>query len=87
MGISQAINFQYQGQYAAVTGDFVLLSEEVNPVIKSLKQYGITITAIHNHMLFEDPRLFFLHFWAVDEPERLAYGLRQTLEKTNTKIG
>lgn len=83
MGISQAINFQLDGEYAAVTGDFVLISEEVEPVVRTLKQYGIIITAIHNHMLYEEPRLFYLHFWAVDNPEMLAYALKQTLEQTN----
>jgi hypothetical protein len=86
MGISQAINFQAEGQNAAATGDFVLIAKEVNPVIRSLKQNGITVTAVHNHMLYESPRLFFLHFWAVDNPEKLAYGLRQTLGLTNTVI-
>lgn len=87
MGISQAINFQVEGQNAAATGDFVLIAKEVNPVVRTLKQYGIAITAIHNHMLYESPRLFFLHFWAVDNPERLAYGLKQALGQTNTIIG
>ncbi|WP_312371455.1 DUF1259 domain-containing protein [Lachnoclostridium sp.] len=86
MGISHAINFQFEGQKAATTGDFVLTANEVNPVVQTLKQYGITVTAIHNHMLYESPRLFFLHFWAVDNPERLAYGLKQALKKTNTVI-
>ncbi len=84
MGISQAINLQAEGQIAATTGDFVLIANEVNPVVRTLKQYGITITAIHNHMLYESPRLLFLHFWAVDNPERLAYGLKQALGQTNT---
>lgn len=83
MGISQAINFQSAGEYAAVTGDFVLISEEVEPVVRTLIQYGISITAIHNHMLYEEPRLFYLHFWAVDNPDILAYALKQTLEQTN----
>lgn len=87
MGISHAINFQAEGQNAATTGDFVLTANEVNPVIRTLKQYGITVTAIHNHMLYESPRLFFLHFWAVNNPEKLAYGLRQALGNTNTIIG
>jgi len=86
MGISQAINFQAEGQKAATTGDFVLIANEVNPVVRTLKQYGITITAIHNHMLYESPRLFFLHFWAVDNPERLAYGLKQALGQTNSVL-
>ena len=87
MGVSQAINFQAEGQNAATTGDFVLIDKEVNPVIRTLRQYGITVTAIHNHMLYEAPRLFFLHFWSVDNPEKLAYGLRQALGQTNTVIG
>jgi hypothetical protein len=87
MGISQAVNFQAEGQNTATTGDFVLIAKEVNPVIRTLKQYGITVTAIHNHMLYESPRLFYLHFWAVDTPEKLAYGLRQALGQTNTVIG
>jgi hypothetical protein len=87
MGISQAINFQSEGEYAAVTGDFVLISEEVDAVVRTLKQYGISITAIHNHMLYEEPRLFYLHFWAVDNPEMLAYALKQTLEQTNYFAG
>ncbi|MGE5474681.1 MAG: DUF1259 domain-containing protein [Ignavibacteriales bacterium] len=84
MGISQAINFQAEGENAATTGDFVLIAKEVNPVIRTLKENGITVTAIHNHMLYESPRLFFLHFWAVDNPEKLAYALRQALGRTNT---
>ncbi|HEX9061924.1 MAG TPA: DUF1259 domain-containing protein, partial [Clostridia bacterium] len=86
MGISQAINFQAEGENAATTGDFVLTANEVNPVVHILKQYGITVTAIHNHMLYEYPKLFFLHFWAVDNPEKSAYGLRQALGHTNTVI-
>jgi hypothetical protein len=85
MGISQAINFQAEGPIAATTGDFVLIAQEVNPVIRALKGNGITVTALHNHMLYETPRLFFLHFWAVDDPLKLAYGLKQALEQTNTR--
>lgn len=84
MGVSQAINFQAEGNKAAVTGDYVLVPTEVNPVVRVLKEHGISVAAIHNHMLFESPRLFFLHFWAVDKAERLAYGLKQALEQTNT---
>lgn len=87
MGITQAVNFQAEGQKAATTGDFVLIAEEVNPVVHTLKENGITVTAIHNHMLFESPRLFFLHFWTVDNPEKLAYGLKLALGQTNTIIG
>jgi hypothetical protein len=87
MGISQAVNFQAEEHFAAVTGDFVLIAEEVNIVIRVLTQYGISVTAVHNHMLYDNPHLFFLHFWAAGFPERLAYGLRQALEQTNSVIG
>ena len=76
-----AINFQSTGAgKAAVTGDFVLLGREVNPVIWALSENGIEVTAIHSHMIGEDPRLFFMHFWANDEVGKLARGLRAALE-------
>jgi len=57
----------------------------VNPVVKALTENGITVTAIHNHMLYDNPRLYMLHFWAVDNPEKLAQGLKAALDKTNSK--
>ncbi len=85
MGVATAINFQVAKDKAIVTGDFVLLANEVNPVIRELRQSGITVTAVHNHMLNEEPRLFFLHFWGYDEPMKLAQGLRKALDKTNSE--
>jgi hypothetical protein len=86
MGMATGINFQMDGNNAAVTGDFVLLADEVNPVVKALTENGIAVTAIHNHMLYDDPRLFMLHFWAVSDPEKLAIGLKAALDKTNSKL-
>lgn len=83
MGVAFPVNFQMVDGKAASTGDFVLLGEEVNPVIKALVQHGITVTAVHSHMLFESPRLFFLHWWAYDDPEKVARGLKAALDKTN----
>jgi hypothetical protein len=83
MGVAIAINFQPTGSgKAAITGDFVLTYDEVNPVIKALRANGIDVTAVHSHMLEEQPRLFFLHFWAVDDALKLARGLRDALDKT-----
>jgi Domain of Unknown Function (DUF1259) len=83
MGVATAINFQPTGGgKAAITGDFVLTSDEVNPVIKELRQNGIEVTAIHSHMLSEQPRLIFMHFWANDDALKLARGLRAALDKT-----
>jgi hypothetical protein len=84
MGVATAINFQPTGNAkAAITGDFVLLSKEVNPVIKALRENGIAVTALHSHMLTEEPRLFFMHFWANDDARKLASGLRAALDKVN----
>jgi hypothetical protein len=85
MGMATALNMQLIGENAATTGDFVLLASEVNPVVHALIQNGIAVTAIHNHMLFESPRLFFLHFWGVGQPEKLALGLKAALNKTNSE--
>ena len=83
MGVATAINFQPTGGgKAAITGDFVLTGEEVNPVVKALRGNGIEITAIHSHMLTEQPRLIFMHFWANDDAIKLARGLRAALDKT-----
>jgi hypothetical protein len=83
LGAAIGINFQPTGGgKAAITGDFVLTNDEVNPVIRALRANGIDVTAVHSHMLDEQPRLFFLHFWAVDDAMKLAKGLRAALDKT-----
>jgi hypothetical protein len=81
MGSAIAINFQPTGDgKAAITGDFVALAGEVNPLIKALRDHGIEVTAIHNHMLDDEPRAFFIHFWANDDAVKLAKGLRAGLD-------
>jgi Domain of Unknown Function (DUF1259) len=88
MGVAQAINFQPTGGgKAAITGDFALTGDEVNPVVKALFASGIEVTAIHSHMLDEQPRLFFLHFWANDDAMKLAKGIRAALDKTASGKG
>ena len=85
MGTATAINFQPTGGgKAAITGDFVLIGSEVNPVIRALRDNGIQVTAVHSHMLTEEPRLFFMHFWANDDAVKLAKGLRAAIDKTNS---
>ena len=80
LGTAIAINFQpLDGGKAATTGDFVLTADEVNPVLRALLQHGIEVTAVHNHMLEEEPRLFFMHFWGVDQADKLAQGLAAAL--------
>jgi biotin operon repressor len=83
LGLATGINFQPTGGgKAAITGDFVMIGEEVNPVIKALRSNGIEVTALHSHMIGEQPRLFFMHFWANDDAIKLAKGLRAALDKT-----
>lgn len=82
MGVAEAIGFQPTGGgKAAITGDFVLTADEVMPIVKTLRSNGIEVTALHSHMLDEQPRLFFCHFWAHDEAVKLAKGLRAALDK------
>ncbi|MDQ2805017.1 MAG: DUF1259 domain-containing protein [Pseudomonadota bacterium] len=84
MGSAEAINFQPTGAgRAAITGDFVLTAKEVNPVLLTLLEHGIEVTALHNHMLGDTPRLFFMHFWADGDTAKLAQGLRAALDKVN----
>ncbi|MBZ5719552.1 MAG: DUF1259 domain-containing protein [Acidobacteriia bacterium] len=86
MGVATALNFQPTGDgKAAITGDFVLTGKEVNPVMKALRENGIEVTAVHSHMLMEEPRLIFMHFWANDDAVTLAKGLRAVLDLTNSK--
>jgi uncharacterized protein DUF1259 len=83
MGSAHVINFQPTGGgNAAITGDFVVTGDEVNLLIRTLKSNGIDVTAIHSHMLTEQPRLIFMHFWATDNAVKLAKSLRAALEKT-----
>jgi hypothetical protein len=87
MGLATGINFQPTGVgKAAITGDLVMIGEEVNPVIRALRSNGIEVTALHSHMIGEQPRLFFMHFWANDDALKLAKGLRAALDKTASKI-
>jgi Domain of Unknown Function (DUF1259) len=86
MGVVTVLNFQPVADgKAAITGDFVLLDREVNPVARTLRQHGVDVTAIHNHGLLDTPRLFYMHFWAVDEPGKLATALKAALDQTNSR--
>jgi len=85
-GVAESINFQDAGRgNVATTGDFVLTAQEVNPVISALEEHQIQVTALHNHMLTEEPRLFFMHFWGVGTPESLSAGIKAALSKIAVK--
>jgi hypothetical protein len=85
-GVAESINFQEAGSgEVATTGDFVLTAGEVNPVISALEQNHIAVTALHSHMLTEEPRLFFMHFWAVGSPASVAGGIKAALSHVATK--
>jgi hypothetical protein len=86
MGVTTVMNFQLTADgKAAITGDFVLIDKEVNPVAKTLQQHGIDVTALHNHGLMDAPRLFYMHFWSNDDPVKLAQGLKAALDLTNSR--
>ena len=86
MGVGMPFNFQDLGDgKAAITGDFVLIASEVNPVAGALRAHGIEVTALHNHALGDQPRLFYMHFWAHDDALTLARGLRAALDLTNSR--
>ena len=85
-GVAEAINFQEAGTgKVATTGDFVLTAEEVNSVISALEEHDIAVTALHSHMLTEQPRLFFMHFWAMGSSESVAAGIKVALSHVAVK--
>jgi hypothetical protein len=85
-GVAESINFQAaDSANVATTGDFVLNADEVNPVISELQAHHILVTALHSHMLAEQPRLFFMHFWSVGSPESVASGIAAALKLVSTK--
>jgi len=88
MGMATALNFQPTGGgKAAINGDFVMTAAEVDPVIRALRENGIAVVELHNHLTDEQPRLFFMHFWANDDALKLARGLRAALDRTASQKG
>jgi hypothetical protein len=85
MGFNTWAAFQGTPLHAAVAGDFTMLENEVAPVIKALVENGIEVVAVHNHMVHEEPRIFFLHYWGVGNAEQLANGLKAALDQTGKK--
>jgi hypothetical protein len=85
-GVAESINFQEATDgTVATTGDFVLTAEEVNPVISALEEHHILVTALHSHMLTEEPRLFFMHFWGLGSAQEVGAGIKAALDKVHTK--
>jgi hypothetical protein len=85
-GVGEAINFQAAAsRNVATTGDFVLTADEVNPVISELQGHHILVTALHSHMLTEQPQLFFIHFWYVGSPESAGVGIKAALSRVSVK--
>ena len=85
LGFNTWAAFQGSPDHAAVAGDFTMLEDEVAPVIKALVENGIEVVAVHNHMVHEQPRIFFLHYWGVGDAEKLARGLKAALDQTGKK--
>ena len=87
MGFNTWAAWQGAPGHAAVAGDFVMLADEVAPVIAALVDHGIEVVAVHNHMVYEEPRVFFLHYWGVGPADALARGLRAALDRTGSGAG
>jgi len=87
MGFNTWAAFQGSENNAAVAGDFTMLTEEVAPVIEALVKNGIEVVAVHNHMVTETPRIFFLHFWGEGPAGNLARGLKAALDRTGKPQG
>ncbi len=85
LGFNTWAAFQGTPDKAAVAGDFTMLENEVEPVVKALIENGIEVVALHNHMVHEKPRIFFLHYWGIGNAEQLAKGLRAALDQTGKK--
>jgi hypothetical protein len=85
LGFNTWVAWQGTREKAAVAGDFTMLEHEVAPVIKALVENGIEVVAVHNHMVHEQPRVFFLHYWGVGNADQLAKGLRAALNQTGKK--
>jgi hypothetical protein len=85
LGFNTWAAFQGSPDHAAVAGDFTMLESEVGPVVKALIENGIEVVAVHNHMVHEQPRIFFLHYWGVGNAEQLAKGLKAALNQTGKK--
>jgi hypothetical protein len=87
MDVATSLKLQpLPGNKVAAAGEYVLLASEVQPVMRALNSAGITITATHTHMLTEEPRLFYLHLWAVGDAVTIAKGLREAIDQTNVKM-
>ena len=87
MGFNTWAAWQGTPEKAAVAGDFTMLENEVAPVIKALVENGIEVVAVHNHMVHEKPRIFFLHYWGVGDVEKLAKGVKEALNQTGKQSG
>lgn len=86
MGVGTVINFQPAGNgRVVVNGDFAMIASEVDSVIRALRINGIEVVAVHNHLVNEEPRLYFVHFFAHDNAIALARGLRAALDRTNVR--
>jgi hypothetical protein len=86
LALGSWIAFKAVGQGAVAHGDLVLGEDEVAPVVRALEEHGLRITALHNHLIHEVPRVMFLHFWGQGEAGKLAQQLKQALSKTKTPI-
>lgn len=80
MGLTTWAAFSGSDARASVDGDFIMTAGEVQPVIRALRRAGVHVVALHNHMLDEEPRFFFLHYWGKGPATDLARAVRSALD-------
>ena len=85
MGVNTWAAFAGSEQVAVVDGDFAMLEDEVQSVLKALRAANINVVAIHNHMIGESPRYVFLHYWGIGPVANLAQGLKSALDTQSTR--
>ncbi|MER5918528.1 DUF1259 domain-containing protein, partial [Streptomyces sp. NPDC001982] len=64
-------------------GDLALIAGEVQAALVALRRGGVELVELHNHHLTDEPRLFFVHYWAVGDAVRLAQAIRRAVGATN----
>jgi len=81
MGVNTWAAFVGSDKNAVVDGDFAMQESELQEVLKALRKSGIFITAIHNHMVGETPKIVLLHYWGTGPVKDLAKGLKSALAR------
>jgi hypothetical protein len=80
MGLTTWAAFSGSDAHAAIDGDFIMSAEEVQPVLRALRDAGLHVVALHNHMMAEQPAFYFTHYWGKGPAVELARGFRNAMD-------